>query len=462
MKSKNNSYVYFISIVSAMGGLLFGYDWVVIGGAKAFYEIYFDIVDNQTLQALMMSIALLGCLAGAALAGILADKYGRKNLLMIAALIFFTSSLATGASDTVLSFILARFVGGVAIGLAAQLSPMYIAEVAPPNIRGKLVTLNQLTIVIGILGAQVANMLIAKPVLEGATTAEILTSWNAQWGWRWMFWAVCAPSSVFFLLSFLLPESPRWLISKNKRESAHKVLTSIGGEVYANTEIINYEQALLNQSSQKGALSLLFSRKMFNVLLIGIVIAMFQQWSGTNVIFNYAQEIFQAAGYGISDVLMNIVVTGIANLIFTFVAIYTVDKLGRKKLMMIGSLGLTGVYSILGLCYFFEFQGIIMITLVVAAIGFYAMSIGPVTWVLLSEIFPNQVRGVAMAICTSALWIASFVLTYTFPFLNKSFGTGGTFGLYAFICLLGFWFIKSRIPETKGKSLEELEKELIK
>lgn len=462
MKKFNQIFIYFICLVSAMGGLLFGYDWVVIGGAKPFYEAFFDISGNEGMQALAMSIALLGCLLGATMAGFLADKYGRKKLLIFSAFVFFVSSWGTGASNNIPTFILARLVGGIAIGLAADLSPMYIAEVAPTHIRGKLVTLNQLTIVIGILGAQIVNMLIAEPVATEATAADILNSWNGQSGWRWMFWAVCIPSGIFFLLSMFIPESPRWLVGAGQNEQAQKVLTSIGGTEYAKSELESYAKANTSAQSEKGALSLLFSSKMRNVLVIGIVIAMFQQWSGTNVIFNYAQEIFQAAGYGISDVLMNIVVTGIANLIFTFVAIYTVERLGRKTLMLIGSLGLAGIYTLLGLSYFFEFKGFIMIVFVVLAIGFYAMSLGPITWVLLSEIFPNKVRGVAMAVCTAALWIASFLLTYTFPFLNSGLGTGGTFMLYAAICFFGFIFVLRRIPETKGKSLENIEKELIK
>lgn len=412
-----------------MGGLLFGYDWVVIGGAKPFYEIFFGIAGRPSMQALAMSIALLGCLLGATMAGLLADRYGRRRLLLFSALVFLGSSWATGAANHFTTFVLARLVGGMAIGLAADLSPMYIAEVAPKEVRGRLVTLNQLTIVIGILAAQVVNVLVAEPVPESAATADILASWNGQTGWRWMFWAVCVPSGLFFLLALFIPESPRWLAGRGRRDEADRVLTRIGGPAYAAAELQNY-QAAGSEPGEGGTLPLLFSRRMRRVLLVGIVIAMFQQWSGTNVIFNYAQEIFEAASYGISDVLMNIVVTGIANLVFTFIAIYTVDRLGRKRLMLLGS------------------------------IGFYAMSLGPVTWVLLAEIFPNHVRGAAMAVCTAALWIASFLLTYTFPFLNAGLGTGGTFLLYAFICLSGSIFTLRRIPETKGKSLEELENEL--
>lgn len=460
MKTYNKGFVYFICLVSAMGGLLFGYDWVVIGGAKPFYEVYFDISGNAPMQGLAMSTALIGCLIGALLAGMMADKYGRKRLLIFAAFVFFVSSLGTGAADSFTLFILARLIGGIAIGLAADLSPMYIAEVAPTHIRGKLVTLNQLTIVIGILGAQVVNMLIAEPVASTASSVDILNSWNGQTGWRWMFWAVCVPSGLFFLLALLIPESPRWLFQVNKIEKARRVLAKVGGNDYAKDEINSFVEAQKTISNEHGSLKMLFSKKMRPLLIIGLVIAVFQQWSGTNVIFNYAQEIFQAAGYGISEVLMNIVVTGIANLLFTFVAIFTVEKLGRKILMMIGAAGLAGIYFILGLCYFFEVSGFMMIILVVCAIGFYAMSLGPITWVLLSEIFPNRVRGVAMAVCTGALWIASFLLTYTFPILNKGLGTGGTFIIYSVICLCGFIFIFRKIPETKGKSLEQLEKML--
>lgn len=462
MRTHSSFFVYFICLVSAMGGLLFGYDWVVIGGAKPFYEVYFGITENEGMQALAMSVALLGCLLGATTAGVLADRYGRKRLLVLSALVFWVSSWATGIAGSFVAFIGARLIGGVAIGLAADLSPMYIAEVAPTQIRGKLVTLNQLTIVLGILGAQIVNMLIADPVPETATSLDILNSWNGQNGWRWMFWAVCVPSGLFFVLSLFIPESPRWLYASNRLSEAEKVLVKIGGKDYACTEMSDYKTAFLEHVSSENRLALLFSPKMRKVLLIGVVVAMFQQWSGTNVIFNYAQEIFQAAGFGISDVLMNIVVTGIANLIFTFVAIYTVDRLGRKVLMMMGALGLSGIYVTLGLCYFAELQGWMMVVLVVLAIGFYAMSLGPVTWVLLSEIFPNKVRGIGMAVCTAALWVASFLLTYTFPFLNSGLGTGGTFLLYAVICLCGFVFVWRKIPETKGKSLEQIEKELIK
>lgn len=457
MKNINTKYIYCISLVSAMGGLLFGYDWVVIGGAKPFYEPFFDIVNNPSLQGLAMGMALIGCIIGAVASGFLADKYGRKKLLIISALVFIISSYFTGASSGFVMFLVARFFGGIGIGVASNLSPMYIAEVAPGNIRGKLVSLNQLTIVIGILAAQITNWIIAEPV---ANDTLIASSWNGIWGWRWMFWATMVPSVAFLVLTFFIPESPRWSALNGKKSDARTVLEKIGGKEYASSELESIESAIHNDSG--GRLSVLFSKSFRPVLIIGLVLAVFQQWCGTNVIFNYAQEIFQAAGYNVSDVLFNIVITGLANLLFTYVAIYTVDKIGRKALMMIGAGGLCGIYLVLGTCYYFNVHGWFMVLLVVMAIACYAMSLGPVTWVILSEIFPNKVRGVAMAISTFALWTACFILTYTFPILNSSLGTSGTFWIYSFICAAGFIFIIKKLPETKGKSLEEIEKTLTK
>lgn len=459
MEHYNKSFIYFICLVSAMGGLLFGYDWVVIGGAKPFYEVYFNIVDSPSMQGWAMSVALLGCLIGATLAGMMADKYGRKKLLIASALIFLVSSYGTGAATSFTVFLIARFFGGIGIGIASNLSPMYIAEIAPHHIRGKLVSLNQLTIVLGILGAQIANWLIAEKVPAGFTTSQIFDSWNGQMGWRWMFWATAFPAAAFFLLMFIIPESPRWLSLKGRREQALSVFRKIGGEDYAQAELASMAETSADE--EKVTIKQLFRRPLSKVVIIGIVIAVFQQWCGTNVIFNYAQEIFQSAGYSLNDVLFNIVVTGIANLVFTFVAIHTVDRLGRRALMMIGAGGLAGIYLILGTCYFFQVSGWFMVVLVVMAIGCYAMSLGPVTWVLLSEIFPNRVRGMAMATATVALWIGCFTLTYTFPLLNSVLGSSGTFWIYSLICASGFIFIYRVLPETKGKSLEELEKELI-
>ena len=426
----SKTYTYFICLVGAFGGLLFGYDWVVIGGAKPFYEAYFGIADSASAQGLAMTIALVGCMVGAMTVGWLADRIGRKKLLTTSSLVFLTSSFATGAVSTFDAFLVARFFGGVGIGLASGLSPMYIAEVAPADIRGRMVSLNQMMIVFGILAAQIVNWLIAQPMAAGITEAEIAASWNGQMAWRWMFWVPMIPATLFLVFSFFIPESPRWLALRNQKA--------------ANPE----------PSRKEGGLRVLFSRQYAAVLLLGVFIAVFQQWCGTNVIFNYAQEIFQQAGYEIGDVLFNIVITGVANVVFTFAAILTVDKIGRKPLMLLGAGGLCVIYAILGTCYYLHVTGIGMIVLVVLAIGCYAMTLGPCTWVLISELFPDRVRSVGVSTCTFALWVGSSTLTYTFPFLNRGLGSYGTFWIYAAVCAIGFVFFSLKLKETKGKNLE--------
>ena len=425
----SRGFLYFICAVSAMGGLLFGYDWVVIGGAKPFYELYFGISESPLLQGVAMSTALVGCLIGAMVAGAAADRYGRKPLLMVAAVLFTVSAIATGLFNDFTLFNIARFIGGVGIGVASALSPMYIAEVSPTEIRGRMVSLNQMTIVLGILAAQVVNMLLARN-----TSVASEQAWNLEWGWRWMFWAETLPAALFLVMSFFIPESPVFLKMRGKNEELR---------------------------IKSSSLSTLFSSSFRRVLILGLVIAVFQQWCGTNVIFNYAQEIFVGAGFDVDGMFINIVITGIANVIFTIVALYTIEKWGRRTLILLGAGGLGLIYLILGTCYFFEVKGFVMVALVVAAISTYAMTLAPVTWTLLAEIFPNRVRGIAMATCTFALWVGCCTLTFSFPSMNAALGSSGSFWIYSAICICAFAFLWNRCPETKGKSLEELEKELV-
>ena len=432
MQRISKSFVYFICLVSAMGGLLFGYDWVVIGGAKPFYELYFGISDSPLLQGVAMTTALVGCLVGAMVAGAAADRYGRKPLLTTSAVLFTVSAIATGLFNDFILFNIARFIGGVGIGVASAMAPMYIAEVSPADIRGRMVSLNQMTIVLGILGAQIVNMLLARD-----TSVAANQMWDVAWGWRWMFWAETLPAVLFLVMSFFIPESPVYQKLKAAAKPEH------GRE-------------------QEAGLLELGQIKYRKVLWLGLVIAVFQQWCGTNVIFNYAQEIFTGAGFDVDGMFINIVITGIANVLFTIVALYTIEKWGRRTLMLIGAGGLGLIYLILGTCYFLGLTGIMMVALVVIAISVYAMTLGPVTWTLLAEIFPHRIRGVAMAVCTFALWTGCCTLTFSFPSMNAALGSSGTFWIYSAICISAFIFLFRRLPETKGKSLEQLERELVK
>ncbi len=454
-------YLLLISLVSAMGGLLFGYDWVVIGGAKPFYEVYFGISDSPAMQGWVMGSAIIGCIMGVMVAGVLADKYGRKPLMIISAIIFIISAIGTGWVDSIFWFIIYRLVGGVAIGIVSNLSPMYIAEISPANKRGMYVSINQLTIVLGILAAQLTNWGIAEPVQDGV---NILDTWNGQMGWRWMFWAENVPALLFFLFLFLIPESPRWLAMKGFAGKAECVLARVVGEENARKELIQIVQGSEEEkkSSFREGLSRLTQGNMPRLVMIGVVIAAFQQWCGINVIFNYAHEVFASAGYKVSDILFNIVITGVTNVVFTFVGMYTVDKLGRRTLLSLGSISLACIYGVMGLCYYYSVSGWPLLLLVMVAIAAYAMTLAPVTWVVISEIFPNRIRGLAMGISTFSLWVSCFLLTWTFPIFNASMGAAGTFGLYGVICVAGFLFIRKYLPETKRKSLEEIERELAK
>lgn len=478
----NKGYLWMISLVAALGGLLFGYDWVVIGGAAKFYEAYFHLTDTAATCAVdatfwqklvanalspigwAQSCALLGCLVGAIVSGGLSDRFGRKPVLIAAAANFVLSSIGIAFADTFSVFVLWRILGGVSIGLASNISPMYISEIAPASRRGLLVAINQLTIVIGILAAQFVNWMIARPVPEGISPADFLASWNVISGWRWMF-AVCAvPSLVFFITSLLVPESPRWLCKAGYDDRARDILGRIGGADYATGEMAAIKGTVAHEDKHVKWHELV-EKRVLAVLGLGIFLAVFQQWCGINVIFNYATEIFSQAGFNMNDALTSIVATGVVNLAFVFVAIFTVDRLGRKPLMLFGFAGLAVIYIVLGLCYHLKGMGTVVspymfLSLVLAAIGIYSMSLAPVVWVLIAEIFPNRIRGTAMSIAVSFLWIACFILTYTFPILKTLLGVSVTFWIYAGICAIGFTGVLLRLPETKGKSLEQIEHEL--
>jgi len=456
VRAERSAYAWGIAFVAALGGLLFGYDWVVIGGAREFYETYFHLI-SPALIGWVNSCALVGCLVGSLAAGYLAERFGRRPVLLASAILFAASSGLTGWSYSLIAFIMWRIVGGIAIGLASNVSPLYIAEISPADLRGRLVSLNQFAIVVGILQAQIVNWLIARPVPAGLTPEQLLSTWNVQHGWRWMFTAVVAPALIFTVASFYIPESPRWLLTRARRQEASSVLTKIGGTFYAHAEIANIESTIAEESAlAQSRWAELLRHPVRRIVLIGIALAVLQQWTGINVLFNYASDIYRSAGYGANDILLNIVITGAINLIFTMFAMLLVDRLGRRWLMLLGCIGIGVSHLLCALAYAEHWKGAAILVLTLGAIACYALTLAPVTWVLIAEIFPNRVRSQAVSVAVSALWLASFALTYTFPMLNQALGTGGIFRTYGVICLLGWALVFFFVPETKGRSLEDI------
>lgn len=449
-------YIWGIAFVAALGGLLFGYDWVVIGGARQFYEIYFHLT-SAAVVGWANSCALIGCLLGSLAAGTLADRFGRRRILLAAALLFAVTSVLTGWAWSFSAFIFWRILGGTAIGLSSNVSPLYIAEISPAASRGRLVSLNQLAIVVGILLAQIVNWRLARPVPSGLPHDLLLHTWNVQYGWRWMFSAVAVPAVVFTLASLFIPESPRWLCGIGRDREAHAILERIGGSAYARAEMVGIESAqrsdsTLAQSSWRELLLPAFRK----ILLVGIALAALQQWTGINILFNYAAEVYRGAGYGANDIFLNIVITGAINLVFTVLSMLLVDRIGRRLMMLAGCIGIGVSHLLCAWAYHAQWRGAAVLVLTLSAIACYALTLAPVTWVLIAEIFPLRIRSEGVSVAVSALWIASFLLTYTFPLLIQLEGTAGTFLTYGLICLLGFVLVFATVPETKGRTLEQI------
>ena len=451
----NMAYLWRIAVVAALGGLLFGFDWVVIGGAKPFYEAYFRL-DSVHLVGWANSCALVGCISGSFLAGFASDFYGRRRCLILAAALFTISALFTGLAHSFAAFVFWRIVGGCAIGIASNVSPVYIAEISPAATRGRFVSLNQFLIVAGILLAQLVNWCVARPVPEDATEDFIRQSWNGIYGWRIMFAAVGVPAILFFVCAFFIPESPRWLFVRRQEEAARKVLARIGGPSYALEQTVRITASLRKEAVEKVQWTELFAVRHRRVLLIGSALALLQQWIGINVIFNYAEEVYKSAGYGVSTILFNIVITGAINLIFTLLAMVWVDRLGRRTLMLWGCGAIAAAHLLASYAYRHRLQGLPILILTLCAIAAYAASLAPVVWVLISEIFPNRIRGLGVSVAVSVLWLASFALTYTFPIMDRAFGTASVFAGFGTIALLGFFFVFVFVPETRGRSLESI------
>ena len=445
------AYVSRVCLVATLGGLLFGYDTAVIAGAIGFMKAHFAM--DAATEGWATSCALVGCVLGVAMAGWMSDRLGRRNTLVVAAILFLVSAIGTAIPRNLIEFIVYRIVGGVGVGAASMTSPMYIAEISPARFRGRLVSVNQLAIVSGMLMVYFVNYWIAGLGDE---------AWNETIGWRWMFGSEALPALALLVLMFTVPESPRFLCKQGKLDQARTVLVRVGGSDHADREMAEIADAI---SQESPSLAQLLAPGMRLALTIAVVLAILQQVTGINVFLYYAPEIFKAmAGAQVDAALLQTIVVGAANLVFTIIAIGTVDRVGRKPLMVLGSAGMGLSLAALGLAAYFGRADVWVLTFILGYIACFALSVGPVTWVILSEIFPTKIRGRAMAIATFCLWVANFVVSQTFPMMNENpwliehFNHGFPFFIYAAFCAVLTPFMIAVVPETKGKTLEEIEK----
>ena len=436
--TKKLSYLYFICLIATMGGLMFGFDIAIISGAVPFIQPYFGW--NELQLGWGVSSLLVGAIIGAFGSGVLTDKYGRKKILIVVALFFALSCTITAIATTSMLFISARLIGGLAVGAASVLSPMYVAEVAPARNRGMLVAIYQLTIVFGILCSYTINYWLHDAVNN----------------WRWMFATGVVPSVIFFTGLFFIPESPRWLYKAGRKEDSLKVLTRIGGESLARGEIDEIARSLDNNSAPVSG-GELFRPAARKVMVVGFLLAVLVQVSGINTVIDYAPKILLAAGVEIKNALLQTSLIGLINFIFTFVAILFIDKVGRRRLYLIGSMGMAVTLVMLAVSFFMKMEGFFTLVCIILFISFFSSCIGPVFWTLISEIYPNRIRGKALAFASFTQWIFNFLVVLLFPHFLASVGGTATFLFLALMSLLQWLFTYMYVPETKGKSLEEIE-----
>lgn len=462
----NMGRVIFLSIIAAIGGFLFGFDSGVINGTVDALRGAFD--SDAVGTGFNVASMLLGCAAGAFFAGTLADKFGRKPVLIITSIAFMISAYGSGAAETSGAFVAARILGGLAVGAASILAPAYISEIAPAKVRGALTTLQQLMIVIGLFIAFLSNYMIA-----GAAGGASEALWGGFSAWQWMFWVEIIPASIFFLGLLFIPESPRYLVAAGLLDRAKEVLSSISSDAEADAKIIDIQSTL--EKDRKPTLSDIISKhtgKLQPIIWVGLGLTTLQQFTGINVVFYYGATLWQAAGFTEADALMQNVISGSVNVLFTFVAIALIDKVGRKPLLMIGALGQAVMLGLLAILFSMgntnmvtgdlELGGLGIYALLAANgyIAFFAVTWGPIMWVMLGEMFPNQFRGAALAVCGLIHWSSNFAVTMTFPIFLASIGLGLSYGIYAAFGLIAYFFVKKYVVETKGRTLEDMSRDL--
>lgn len=436
-QEKSTKFLYLISVVAALGGLLFGFDTAVISGVIPFIERQFSLSGAEI--GWMVSSLILGCIVGVIFSGVPTDKYGRKKVLSIAALLFALSAFGTAMSNSILVFVVFRVIGGIAVGIASMVSPMYIAEIAPAKQRGQLVSLNQLTIVIGILLAFFSNYLLVDA---------------GENNWRWMLLVMSLPALLFFVALFFVPESPRWLVQNGNISKAETVLVKINGSEVGKKELDIIQSSQINKKDSD--FKAIFTKELRRPLLVGIGLAFFQQITGINTIMYYAPMIFEKSGLSIDSAIYQTMLIGVINLAFSLVAIYFVDRIGRKPLLIIGSSIMALSLLILSMCFAYNWSAIITLIAILSFIAAFASTLGPVTWVIISELFPTSVRGKAMSVSIVFVWISCFFVSLFFPILLEKKGGANTFILLALMSVLCLLFVLKFVKETKGIELEDI------
>lgn len=462
----NMGRVIFLSTVAAIGGFLFGFDSGVINGTVGALQTAFN--SDAVGTGFNVASMLLGCALGAFFAGTLADKFGRKPVMIATAVAFIISAWGSGAAGSSFAFVVARILGGFAVGAASILAPAYISEIAPPRVRGALTTLQQLMIVIGLFVAFLSNYSIAGSA--GGASEVFLGGHQA---WQWMFWVEMLPAGIFLFCLFFIPESPRYLVAAGRTDEARDVLSSLTNVEDANEKITDIQSTL--EKDHRPRLSDIVSKytgKIHPIIWVGLGITTLQQFTGINVVFYYGATLWQAAGFTEDNALLQNVISGSVNVLFTFVAIALVDKVGRKPLLMIGALGQAVMLGILALIFgtaavgeggslmLDDNMGLYALLSANGYIAFFAFTWGPIMWVMLGEMFPNQFRGAALAVCGLIHWGSNFTITMTFPILLASIGLGFSYGIYAAFGLIAYFFVKKFVKETKGRSLEDMSRDV--
>ena len=446
MKEETNyGYIYRISIVAAIGGLLFGYDTAVIAGAIGFLRDKFDL--SAAMMGWAASSAIIGCAFGAMFAGKLSDEFGRKKVLILTAILFAISAIGSAIPNNLTQFAIARFIGGLGVGAASMLSPLYISEVAPANIRGKLVTGYQLAIVLGIQLIYFVNLQISNLGDE---------TWNIDFGWRYMLGSEALPAVLFLVMLAMVPESPRWLSKIGRRDASRDILQKINGDTKAAEIQSEIDEAL---KQEKGTIRELLAPGLRKALVVGVFLAIFSQITGINAIMYYAPEIFKSVGFGTESALLQTVIIGSCNIIFTFVALWLIDRAGRRPLLLYGVSGMAFCLAAVGTVFYLDLaSGPWVLVFILGFVACFAASLGPIPWVIISEIFPTKTRGQAMSLSVLMLWISVYIVTQFFPILLESIGGAFTFWIFMINAVILVIFVYLRVPETKGKTLEEIEK----